>query len=73
MWKKQLPGFAPFSVDSNTQISRGSVPLLPLKETTNEAAPAEVSMNMSAFKTLEREVDECGNVEKVKFSRWRIR
>jgi hypothetical protein len=50
--------------DSNTQISRSSVPSLPLKETTNEAALAEASMTMSALKTLER----FGNAEKVKFS-----
>ncbi len=61
-------GFLTIQCVSNTQISRDSVPLLSLKETTNESAPTEVSMNMSQFKTLERFVDERGNVEKVKFS-----
>ena len=54
--------------DSNTQISRGGAPLLPLREKTNEVTPAEVSMTMSALKTLERLSDERNKAKKVKFT-----
>ena len=52
--------------DLNTQISRGSVPALPLKDTMNAQASADTSMTMSALKTLVSEAR--GNAEKVKFT-----
>jgi hypothetical protein len=52
--------------DLNTQISRGSVPALPLKDTMNAQPSADASMTMSAFKTLVSEARN--NAEKVKFT-----
>jgi hypothetical protein len=60
--------FRNLQCDSNTQISRGSVPSLPIKEQMHETTPAEVSMTMSALKTLERLSDARSNAEKVKFT-----
>ena len=59
-------GFRDIQGDSNAQISRGNVPALPLKETTNAEVPADMSMAMSALKTLVSEVR--GNAEKVRFT-----
>ena len=57
--------------DSHTQFSRGSVPLLPLKDMTNEATHAQVPTTISALRTTERLSDERGNVEKVKFTMYK--
>jgi hypothetical protein len=51
-------GFRNIQCESKTQISRVSVPLLPLKETMNAAAPTDASMTMSALMTLAHLSDE---------------
>ncbi len=57
--------------DSHTQSSRGSVPLFPLKDTTNEATHAQMPTTMSTLRTTERLSDEGGNTEKVKFTMYK--
>ena len=57
--------------DSHTQLSRGSVPLLPLKDTTNEATHVQMPTNMSELRTTERLSDERGDAEKVKFTMYK--
>ncbi len=61
-------GFQNIQCESKTQISRGSVPLLSLKETITAAAPTDESMAMSALRILAHLSDERSNAEKVKFS-----
>ncbi len=68
VWKKQSAALSNIQGDSHTQFSRGSVPLLPLKDTTNEATHAQMPTTMSALRTTKRLSDERGNAEKVKFT-----